>query len=148
MENCSGIEVRKRKAACRTVCKKLYGSVRCSAAKNGGDLGWITRGRYGNISFEGFKLKDGEVYGPIQVQEGYALIKRLGYRAIRTRNYEQAQNRVAADVLSAKQDSLYNIVRGELRNKTKIQINKQLIRQLGEEFKNGQIQMPGVREIR
>ncbi|NOY57483.1 MAG: hypothetical protein GXO75_00925 [Calditrichaeota bacterium] len=51
--------------------------------ENGGDLRWSMRGRYGNISFEGFKLKDGEVHGPIQAPEGYALIKRLGYHAIR-----------------------------------------------------------------
>jgi len=123
-------------------------SLRKWAAQNGGDLGWITRGQYGNISYEGLKLKDGEIYGPIQVQEGYALIKRLGYHAIRPMNYEQAQNRVAADVLSVKQDSLYTVVRDALRDRAKIQINKALIRQLGKDFKNGQIQMPGVKEIR
>ena len=123
-------------------------SLRKWAAKNGGDLGWITRGQYGNISFEGFKLKDGEIGGPVQVREGYALIKRLGYHAIRPMNYDEAQARVAADVLNAKQDSLYNVVRDELRAKARIQINEALIHQLGKDFKNGQIQMPGVREIR
>ncbi len=123
-------------------------SLRKWAAKNGGDLGWITRGQYGNISIKSFELKDGEVYGPVQVREGYAIIKRLGYRAIRPMNFDQARDRVTADVLNAKQDSLYNILCDELRKKSKIQINNVLVRQFGEEFKNGQIQMPGVKEER
>lgn len=64
-------------------------------AKNGGDLGWVQMGPHGHrFDMAAFKLKKGEVSDPIEMPEGYTIIKVTDIKEPQQMTFEEAKNEV------------------------------------------------------
>lgn len=123
-------------------------SLRISAAKNGGDLGWISRGQMGNISITAFKLPKNVISEPIPVGGGFSIIKILGKRNQRNMTYAEAQDQVRSDVKSSLSRQVFDRWSTRLKQKCRIRINDSLLVKLGRQIdKNGHVKMPGMRAV-
>ena len=67
------------------------------ARESGGDLGWFTSGRYGDISTYAMYMEPGEVEGPIQVGTGWSLIQLIEKRPGAVQDLEEIQTTVSRD---------------------------------------------------
>lgn len=70
---------------------------RPSARDTGGDLGWFTSGRYGDISSYALHMEPGEVEGPIQVGTGWSLIQLIEKKPGAVQDLEEIQTTVSRD---------------------------------------------------
>ena len=123
-------------------------SLRNWAAEKGGDLGWLKSGDYGNTSTRAFELKDGQVGGPFAVQEGFVIIKKLGYSPARPKTLNEAKEWVIDQARSNSQANYYKELKSQLYKNAKIEKNIKIIEQLAIDFKSNQgIQMPGLQQV-
>jgi peptidyl-prolyl cis-trans isomerase D len=89
------------------------------SAKNGGDLGWITRGTTGDKAFEAalFNLpKVGDFTEPVRLQDGYHIIKLDGIRAPSTKTFAQVRGQLLAEYQKKKADDEYFTLGDQLAN--------------------------------
>ncbi len=69
---------------------------------NGGDLGWIGRGRAPEFEEAIFGAKPGDIVGPIESRHGYNVLKVEAYRPERVRPFEEVREQVKFRFLEGK----------------------------------------------
>ncbi len=104
-------------------------TLRTSAKKRGGDLGDITKSAYPELFEAAFKLRKGELAGPIHVLqspagEGYSIIKLLGKEAQRQKTLEEVEPQVRGGATMEKKNAVSRRWVAEVRAKTDIKINE------------------------
>lgn len=111
--------------------KKLAGekTLRTSVKNRGGDLGFITRSTYPELFEATFKLKKGELAGPIHVLqspagEGYSVIKLLGKEEQRQKSLEEMEPQVRSGATMEKKNTISHQWVAEVRAKTDIKVNE------------------------
>lgn len=93
-----------------------------ATVSNGGDLGYFTRDRimpeFGDVAF---KLKPGEIGGPVRTQFGYHLIQVLDHKMPHTATLDEARDQITAYLQSEKRQAAISRVVDGLRTKAKVQ---------------------------
>lgn len=88
------------------------------SAKNGGDLGWISRGMmvkpFEDALFDMKKI--GEITGPVRTQYGYHIIKLDGIRAGETKPFSEVRAQLAANYAKKKAEDEYYALGDQLAN--------------------------------
>jgi len=78
-------------------------STRAWAAKKGGDLGWLDKRRYPQISTAALEMKVGELGGPIQDANKYAVIKVLGKKPAEMKPLDEVRANIVATLRREKE---------------------------------------------
>lgn len=89
---------------------------------NGGDLGWFTRDRimpeFGDVAF---RLKPGEIGGPVRTQFGFHLIQLVDRKPARTASLDEARDQIAAYIQGEKRQAAIGRLVAGLRTQAKVQ---------------------------
>jgi len=102
------------------------------AAKKGGDLGYIKKGTFGEISERAFSMNIGELSPVIPIKEksiitGFTFFRVLEKKEAENPEYKSVLERVKQDALSHKKDKLLNQFINMQREKTEIYLNDELL---------------------
>lgn len=103
-------------------------------AELGGDLGWLKRYDFGNVSLKALELQPGQVGGPVRVPQGFAIVRNEGYQSSRPATLEEAMRSAQKDAREFKSDQLYASMAAELRRKARIVRHEKVLAQLSIEF--------------
>lgn len=69
------------------------------SARNGGDLGWFTQGSMVKAFDDAvFKMKPGEISGPVETEYGYHVIRLDDVRGGKTKSFEEVRDEIAKDL--------------------------------------------------
>jgi parvulin-like peptidyl-prolyl isomerase len=102
-------------------------SIRLWAGKNGGELGFGTKGSFGVMGEKFFNAKPGELIGPQFVDPYYGVFKLLERREGRPKTYEEAKDEIdRAHEMQKKQEAFTRGV-DALRSRADIHINMEAL---------------------
>ena len=100
----------------------------CPSAKNGGDLGYFSRGRMAPLFEEtAFKLKTGEVSDVVRTGFGFHIIKKEDHKPAGASNFNDVKFELEQTVLFQKRDQKIRDLIAQLKSKAKININQEMI---------------------
>ena len=120
-------------------------SVDLNSAKNGGDLGYLSRGQMtSELEAVAVRLKTGEVSEPIKTQSGYQIIKVTDKKIGKVVEFERVKNFISQQLSAGKQKEVFDSYIESLKKSYKVDINKEAISKLssGEEKKEGTQEKP------
>jgi EpsD family peptidyl-prolyl cis-trans isomerase len=120
-------------------------SVDLNSAKNGGDLGYLSRGQMtSELEAVAVRLKTGEVSEPIKTQSGYQIIKVTDKKLGKVVEFERVRNFISQQLSAEKQKEVFDSYIESLKKSYKVDINKEAISKLssGEEKKEGTQEKP------
>jgi len=120
-------------------------SVDLNSAKNGGDLGYLSRGQMtSELEAVAVRLKTGEVSEPIKTQSGYQIIKVTDKKTGKVVEFERVRNFISQQLSAEKQKEVFDSYIESLKKSYKVDINKEAISKLssGEEKKEGTQEKP------
>lgn len=117
-------------------------SIDTGSAKNGGDLGFFSRGQMvPEFERAAFGLKKGEVSNPVKTQYGYHLIKVTGVKEGNIVEFDKIKQLLTQRLTAAKQKDLFDSYVNDLKKSYKVEINKEAIAKMaggGDKGKAGQ----------
>ncbi|MFQ5651094.1 MAG: peptidylprolyl isomerase [bacterium] len=110
-------------------------SIRRWAAKRGGEFGYFSRQRYGEIGKLAFSQQVGEICGPLKVaggppRGGFSVFKIMDRIPGRGVGFEEVEDRVKAEVLARKKEQAIAQVAESLRTNARIVIDNQKLASL------------------
>ena len=120
-------------------------SVDLNSAKNGGDLGYLSRGQMtSELEAVAVRLKTGEVSEPIKTQSGYQIIKVTDKKLGKVVEFERVRNFISQQLSAEKQKEVFDSYIESLKKSYKVDVNKEAISKLssGEEKKEGTQENP------
>lgn len=120
-------------------------SVDLNSAKNGGDLGYLSRGQMtAELEAIAVRLKTGEISEPIKTQSGYQIIKVTDKKIGKVVEFERVKNFISQHLSAEKQKEVFDSYIESLKKSYKVDINKEAISKLasGEEKKEGTQEKP------
>src|SRR4030043_1688305 len=120
-------------------------SVDLNSAKNGGDMGYLSRGQMtSELEAVAVRLKTGEVSEPIKTQSGYQIIKVTDKKLGSVVEFERVKNFISQQLSAEKQKEVFDSYIESLKKSYKVDINKEAISKLssGEEKKEGTQEKP------
>lgn len=120
-------------------------SVDLNSAKNGGDLGYLSRGQMtSELEAVAVRLKTGEVSEPIKTQSGYQIIKVTDKKLGKVVEFERVRNFISQQLSAEKQKEVFDSYIESLKKSYKVDVNKEAISKLssGEEKKEGTQEKP------
>lgn len=107
----------------------------CPSAKNGGDLGYFSRGRMAPLFEEAaFKLKVGEISDIVKTNFGYHIIKMEDHKQAGSSGFDDVKYEVEQYVTFQKSNKKIKDLIADLKSKSKIKINQKLIQKYQEEM--------------
>ncbi|OIP61469.1 MAG: hypothetical protein AUK38_00645 [Nitrospirae bacterium CG2_30_41_42] len=113
-------------------------SINLSSAKNGGDLGYLSRGQMTpELEAAAVRLKTGEISEPLKTQSGYQIIKVTDKKIGKVVEFERVKNFISQHLSAEKQKEVFDSYIESLKKSYKVDINKEAISKLGEEKKEG-----------
>ena len=115
-------EVARKESDDKTARAQLATEEHPASPGNGGDLGWFAADRImPEFSAAVFKMKPGEVGGPVRTQFGYHLIKLLERKPASTATLDEAREQITAYMVGEKRRIATAKVVAGLRDKAKIE---------------------------
>ncbi len=102
-----------------------------ATAPRGGDLGWVTRGRF-VPEFEQavFNIEKGQIVGPVKTTFGYHIILLEDKRPRQQRSFEESKETVVQKLKEGKARELEESVKRKLREEYSVVLNEQAIKEL------------------
>ncbi len=120
-------------------------SVDLNSAKNGGDMGYLSRGQMtSELEAVAVRLKTGGVSDPIKTQSGYQIIKVTDKKTGKVVEFERVRNFISQQLSAEKQKEVFDSYIESLKKSYKVDINKEAISKLssGGEKKEGTQEKP------
>ncbi len=103
---------------------------KCPSKDKGGDLGFFDKGRMAKEFEEAaFNLKVGEMSGIVKTQFGWHIIKLEERQAAKVKPYSEASAFIKRVLSAKKQEQLFNVYIQDLKDKNKVIIHKELLKQ-------------------
>jgi peptidyl-prolyl cis-trans isomerase C len=102
-------------------------STRAWAAKKGGDLGWLDKRRYPNVSSAALEMEVGELGGPIQDGPKYSVIKVLGKKPSELKPLEEVRPSIMATLKMEKEVAATKVWLEEMRQKVGVEIYEKVL---------------------
>jgi len=107
-------------------------SIDAGSAKNGGDLGFFSRGQMvPEFENAAFSLKAGEVSPPVRTQYGYHIIKVTERKEGNVVEFEKIKGLLTQRLTAEKQKEVFDSYINNLRNSYKVDINKEALSRIG-----------------
>lgn len=105
-------------------------SLRKWTAERGGDAGFVTKGDLGNFAEDIFKLKPGEIAGPLQDGEYFTLVQVLEVKPQRQKTFEEAAAEIHEMLLPLFRQRELQAQLAKLRLNLEVLIDRQLLAQI------------------
>ncbi len=106
-------------------------SIDTGSAKNGGDLGFFSRGQMvPEFERAAFSLKKGEVSAPVKTQYGYHLIKVTDRKEGTPLEFDKVKDLLTQKLTAEKQKAVFDSYIEGLKSSYKVEINKDAIAKL------------------
>jgi len=103
-------------------------SIDTGSAKNGGDLGFFSRGQMvPEFETAAFSLKEGEIGGPVKTQFGYHVIKVTGKKEGKVVDFEKVKDLLTQKVAAEKQKEAFDAYLEGLKKSYTVEKNKEAI---------------------
>jgi parvulin-like peptidyl-prolyl isomerase len=129
-EEAKKIEERLKKGEDFTQLAKKY-SIDTVSAKNGGDLGFFSRGQMApEFEAAASRLKPGEISDPIKTQFGYHIIKVTDKKMGQVVEFEKVKNLISQNLVAEKQKEVFDSYIEGLKKSYKVEINKEALSKL------------------
>lgn len=109
-------------------------SLRKWTAERGGDAGFVTKGDLGNFAEDIFKLKPGEIGGPLQDGEYFTLVQVLEVKPQRQKTFEEAAPEIRALLLPLYRQRELQAQLARLREPLGIDIKREVYEQIASPF--------------
>jgi len=107
-------------------------SIDAGSARNGGDLGFFSRGQMvPEFENAAFSLKAGEVSPPVRTQYGYHIIKVTERKEGNVVEFEKIKGLLTQRLTAEKQKEVFDSYINNLRNSYKVDINKEALSRIG-----------------
>jgi parvulin-like peptidyl-prolyl isomerase len=117
------IEKTRKKIIRGTDFSKIAKKFSTHRTKNsGGNLGWITRGKYPEIEKKAWTIRKGRVSRPFKVKEGYAIIKVEDRKPERIKEFKEVKNKINRELLNKRKEERKKELVEELKKKIKVEI--------------------------
>ena len=119
------------------------------SAKNGGDLGYLSKGQMKpEIESVAAKLKIGEFSPPVKIPGGYLLVKVTDKKLGKPLEFDKVKNLIAQRLAADRQKDAFDSYLDELRKSYKVEMNKEAISKLSGQEQQGEIapQLPAAPE--
>jgi parvulin-like peptidyl-prolyl isomerase len=118
-------------------------SVDAATAKNGGDLGYMSKGQMlPEIEAAASRLKPGEVSEPIKTKSGYEIIEVTDVKFGKPMEFERVKNVLFQRLSAEKQKEVFDAYMENLKKSYKVEINKEAVSKLSAvEEKKGETQV-------
>lgn len=114
----------------------------CPSAKNGGDLGYFSRGRMAPLFEEAaFKLNTGETSDIVKTNFGYHIIKMEDRKKAGSSDFDDVKYEIEQSLIFQKRDKKIRELISTLRSKAKITINNDILKDYESSVSS---QFPGV----
>jgi peptidyl-prolyl cis-trans isomerase C len=111
-------------------------SIDTGSAKNGGDLGFFSRGQMvPEFEKAAFSLKEGELGGPVKTQFGYHIIKVTGKKEGKVVEFDKVKDLLTQRVTAEKQKEAFDSYMEGLKKSYTVEKNKEAIASLGSGIK-------------
>jgi peptidyl-prolyl cis-trans isomerase C len=109
------------------------------SAKNGGDLGYLSKGQMKpEIESVAAKLKIGEFGPPVKIPGGYLIVKVTDKKLGKPLEFDKVKNLIAQRLAGEKQKNAFDSYLDELRKSYKVEMNKEAISKLSEQEQQGE----------
>ncbi len=119
-------------------------SLDTGSAKNGGDLGFFSRGQMvPEFERAAFSLGVGEVSGPVKTQFGYHIIKVTDKKQEPIAEFEKVKDSLTQKLTAEKQKEVFDSYVNSLKKTYSIEIRKEAITKLGTPPKEDTTPKPG-----
>jgi parvulin-like peptidyl-prolyl isomerase len=129
-EEAKKISERLKKGEDFTQLAKKY-SIDTVSAKNGGDLGFFSRGQMApEFEAAASRLKPGEISDPIKTQFGYHIIKVTDKKMGQVVEFEKVKNLISQNLVAEKQKEFFDSYIEGLKKSYKVEINKEALSKL------------------
>jgi len=92
------------------------------ARENGGQTGFVTRGKYPELDDVVFSLKEGEVSDPIKTSRGWVVVKVIEVKEGKVPRFEEVALKIKKKILEQKSEELLNKKLEEWKKDYKIEI--------------------------
>lgn len=103
-------------------------SLRRWSSKKGGELGFATKEKFGSLAEVVFKLRPGELAGPLEINGYYSIIKMIEKRQQRQKSFQEARAQIEAEMIwKWRKIRLHNYI-SELRREAEIEIDAEKLR--------------------
>lgn len=113
-------------------------SIDKGSAKNGGDLGFFSRGQMvPEFEKAAFSLKAGEVSDVVKTQYGFHIIKVTDRKEGNTVEFEKVKDVLAQKLTAEKQKQVFDNYVNDLKNSYKVEVNKEAIAKMTAEPDKG-----------
>lgn len=107
-------------------------SIDAGSAKNGGDLGFFSRGQMvPEFENAAFSLKAGEISPPVRTQYGYHIIKVTERKEGKVVEFEKIKGLLTQRLTAEKQKEVFDSYINNLINSYKVDINKEALSKMG-----------------
>ena len=104
-------------------------SIDTNSAKNGGDLGYFSKGRMAPLFEEAaFKLKKGEVSDIVRTSFGFHIIKKEDHKQAGASSFNDVKYEIEQTVLFQKRDQKIRVLINQLKSKAKIKTNQEILK--------------------
>ncbi len=134
-EEAKNILERLRKGEDFAEMAKRY-SIDTGSAKTGGDLGYFSQGQMvPEFERAAARLKKGEISEPVKTQFGYHIIKVIDKKLGKPLEFEKVKNLIYQRLTAEKQKEIFDSYIEQLRNKYKVEINREALSKLAEDEK-------------
>jgi peptidyl-prolyl cis-trans isomerase C len=124
-------------------------SIDTASAKNGGDLGYFSRGQMvPEFEAAASRLKPGEISEPVKTKFGYHIIKVTDKKVGQVVDFEKVKNLISQNLVAERQKEAFDSYVEGLRKSYKVEINKDALSKLApsEEQKGLMQEKPGQKE--
>lgn len=105
-------------------------TMRQEAKRKGGKLGPFTEDEYGEVSQQAFKLKPGELAGPIKVGSNYSIIKLIEKNPKKVKPFEEARKQIESDMTFTRQKEIKKAWEAELVSSYKVTYDEALVKRV------------------
>ncbi|MEW6161705.1 MAG: peptidylprolyl isomerase [Nitrospirota bacterium] len=115
-------------------------SIDTVSAKNGGDLGFLSRGQtVPEFEAAAVRLKPGEISEPVKTKFGYHIIKVTDKKVGQVIEFEKIKDHISQNLSAQKQKEVFDSYIEGLKKSYKVEINREALSKLaaGEEKKEG-----------
>ncbi len=113
---------------------RKYSERRVGEGQVPGTLNFLTMEELGQIGPAVFRMKVGEISDPVQIYNGFVMVRLLAVQPARQAKFEEVADRIKSEIQNERHLQQWRALLAQLRAHAKIKINEPLLQQEAKSF--------------